>query len=43
VRLVAFIEESFGFQIPPDDLTMENFRTINRLAAYLEPRLDGGA
>jgi acyl carrier protein len=35
VRLIAFIEERFGFQIPP------NFRTIHRLAAYLESRIDG--
>jgi acyl carrier protein len=41
VRLIAFIEERFGFQIPPKDLVIENFRTIHRLAAYLESRIDG--
>jgi acyl carrier protein len=41
VRLIAFIEERFGFQIPSKDLVIENFRTIHRLAAYLESRIDG--
>lgn len=40
VRLIAFVEERFGFQIPPEDLVLENFRTINCLADYLEPRID---
>ncbi len=41
VRLIAFVEERFGFQIPPEDLVLENFRTINCLAGYLESRIDG--
>lgn len=41
VRLVAFVEERFGFQIPPEDLVMENFATVNRLAGYLESRIHG--
>jgi acyl carrier protein len=40
VRLVMYIEEEFGYAIPPEDLTMENFRTIDALATYLEPHLD---
>ena len=43
VRLVAFVEERFGFQIPFQDLVMENFRTINCLAEYLESRIDGSS
>jgi acyl carrier protein len=35
-----YIEEEFGYAIPPEDLTMENFRTIDALATYLEPHLD---
>ncbi len=41
VRLIAFVEERFGFEIPPEDLLPENFRTVNRLAEYLEPHVDG--
>lgn len=36
VRLVGFIEETFDFQIPPEDLVIENFRTITVIADYLQ-------
>ena len=35
LRLVAFIEESYGFRVPPDAFTIEHFRTIGTLDAYL--------
>ena len=41
VRLIAFIEERFGYQTPSEDLVVENFRTINCLVAYLESRING--
>lgn len=36
MRLVAFIDGSLGIKVPPEDFTIENFGTINALAAYLE-------
>ena len=35
LRLVAFIEESFGFKVPPEHFTIENFRTIDAIESYL--------
>jgi len=39
MSLVAFIQESCEVKVPPEDFTIENFGTINALAAYLENRL----
>ena len=36
VRLVAFIEETFEVEIPPEDLIIENFGTINVITDYLQ-------
>ena len=35
MRLVAFIEETFETTIPAQDLTLENFSTINTITHYL--------
>ncbi len=35
MRLVRFVEERFGVSIPPDDITIENFMTVQRIVAYL--------
>jgi len=35
MRLVQFTEETFALKIPPEDLLIENFQSINRLAHYL--------
>ena len=39
--LVFFIEQEFGIEVPPEDVTIENFQTVARLGAYLEGRRDG--
>ncbi|MBX2882799.1 MAG: hypothetical protein KTR32_22810 [Granulosicoccus sp.] len=36
VRLVNFIEESCAISIPPEDVVVENFGTINNILAYIE-------
>ena len=36
LRLVGFIEEQFGVKVPPEDFTIENFRTIALLTDYLQ-------
>ena len=33
--LVAFVEEQSGTTIPPDDLVIENFRTVAAIEEYL--------
>ncbi|MBC8229641.1 acyl carrier protein [bacterium] len=38
MRLVAFIEEQFGINIPYEDVTIENFQTIMAIVDYLEKR-----
>ena len=35
MRLVVYIEETFGLQVPPIDITLENFRTITLIADYI--------
>ena len=38
MRLIGFIEERFELEIPPEDVTIQNFRTVNVIANYLESR-----
>lgn len=38
VRLVAFIEEQFNVEVLPEDVTLDNFSTINVIAGYLQSR-----
>ena len=39
MRLVNFIEAEFELEVPPQDVTIENFQSVSILAAYLENRL----
>jgi len=34
VELVTFVEEELGRQIPPVDITIENFDSINRIVRF---------
>ena len=34
--LIARLENSCAIEIPPEDVTLENFGTLQRIAAYLE-------
>lgn len=36
MQLVAFLETTTGTSIPPEDVTLENFHSINAIAAYLQ-------
>ena len=38
VRMMGFIEQSFGVIVPPEDMTIQNFRTVERVVAYLSER-----
>ncbi len=35
MRLLVYIEETYGLQVPPVDVTLENFRTITLIADYI--------
>ncbi len=39
MRLIAFLEQQFGLQIPQQDMTIENFMTVSDIEAYLTKRL----
>lgn len=38
MRVVTFIEDEFGIAIPPEDVTIEHFRTVQHLANYLDQK-----
>ena len=35
-RLIRFIERRFEVTVPPADVTIENFMTVERIASYLK-------
>jgi acyl carrier protein len=39
VRLTAMLEETFQVDIPPEDVVIENFETLQAIAQYLEQQL----
>jgi acyl carrier protein len=36
MQLVLFVESEFGFTVEDNDLDIENFRTLNAMAALIE-------
>ena len=36
MRLVAFIEEDLQIPVPPEDVTIENFVSLDAIGAYLK-------
>lgn len=38
MRLVAFSEKHFSIKIPPQDITIDHFGTIETIATYIESR-----
>lgn len=39
MRLVMFIEERWALSVPHEDMTAENFTSINAISQYLERRV----
>jgi acyl carrier protein len=39
MRLINHIEQTFGLSVPPEDVTIENFRSIRVIAGYIESRV----
>ncbi len=42
MSLVAYMEETFGFKIPFDDVVIENFMSIEAMTAYVQGRQSNG-
>jgi acyl carrier protein len=40
VDLIAHLEKTYGIQVDEDDMTPENFDTVNSIAAYVQSRSD---
>jgi len=38
IRITQWMEDSLGVTVDPGDVTLENFQTIERMAAYLSGR-----
>ncbi|MFK7936437.1 MAG: acyl carrier protein [Saprospiraceae bacterium] len=36
MNLVSFLEEKFQLAIPPEDLTLDNFMTVDAMTSYLQ-------
>jgi acyl carrier protein len=36
VRMITFIEQTMEVDIPPEDVTLENFQTVENIANYLQ-------
>jgi acyl carrier protein len=36
MRLVLFVENEYKLKIPPEDMTIENFMTVDHIMSYLE-------
>lgn len=36
MRLVAFLESEFDFSVPPEDLVIDNFFSIDAIARYVQ-------
>ena len=42
-RLIGFMETEFAISVPAEDVTIENFRSISTMTAYLQRRLEPGS
>ncbi|MDY0241079.1 MAG: acyl carrier protein [Rhodospirillaceae bacterium] len=39
MQLVMFVEKTYGFSVPRDDLKLSNFQSIDAIVALVEERL----
>ena len=42
-RLITFLEETFHVRIPPEEMVIEHFITVNAMAAYVRDRQTAAA
>ena len=38
LRIASFMEKTFQFKIPPRDIVIENFRSVDAMTQYIEKR-----
>ncbi len=38
MRLIDFIEKNFNMRVPPEDVTIDHFRSVRVIAEYIEDR-----
>jgi acyl carrier protein len=43
LRLVTFVEERFGIQVEAHEASVENFDSINSIAAFIESKKTGAS
>jgi acyl carrier protein len=43
MELVTFLEGTFGFEVESEDLELDNFRTVNRMAALVARKTGAAA
>ena len=41
LELVLFVEETFGVAVDDQDITPDNFDSVNKLADYIQRHVDG--
>jgi len=39
MRLIAFIEDEFGYAVPPEDITVDSFMSVSAIVTYLQPNV----
>jgi acyl carrier protein len=39
MQLISFIEQNFNIRVPPEDVTIEHFRSIRVISEYIESRV----
>lgn len=42
MKLLAFIEKEADFKIPPEDMTVENFMTLENILGYITKQNNAG-
>jgi len=42
MKLLAFIEKEASFKIPPEDMTVENFMTLENILGYITKQNNAG-
>ncbi len=42
LELVMFVEETFGFAVPDEDIVPENFDSVSKLTAYVKQKMSAG-
>ncbi len=42
VRITQWLEDNYGTDVDPLEVTLENFQTVERMVAYVESKRAGG-